>query len=84
MAQDNEKQYFVGVEYTWGKQVGDEQNAESVGGVKWGYLTYDQSVALNAIVVESMKKLLDDSVDAGIAAMEDQTVVENLKNFKNK
>ena len=57
-----EKEYFVGVQYTWGKQGGPD---ETVGGCKWGYLSYPQSVAVNAIVVEALNKLLVDSVDLG-------------------
>jgi hypothetical protein len=75
MAQED-KEYFVGVQYTWGKQGGVD---ETVGGCKWGYLTYDQSVAVNAIVAEAMKKLLDDAVSLGMEMVGDQELVGKLK-----
>ena len=71
MAQEStDKQYFVEVQYTWGKQVGDDQNVESIGSQNWGYLTYEQSVALNAVIADSLKKLLDDSVELGLSMID--------------
>ena len=61
-----DKQYFVGIEYTWGKQNGADQDVETVGGNRWGYLTYEQSLALNGVIVDAMKKLLDDSLELGL------------------
>lgn len=80
----DEKQYFVDVIYNWGKQTGDNQKAETIGGCNWGYLTYDQSVALNVVVTAAMKKLLDDSVDLGLDMVGDQNLVDDLSVKKNK
>lgn len=80
----NEKEYFVKVSYEWGKQTGESQKAETVGGNNWGYLTYDQSVVLNSVVAEAMKKLLDDSVDLGLEMVGDVNMVEMVKAKKAK
>ena len=84
MAQDSNKEYFVSIEYKWGKQNGDDQDAESIGGQNWGYLSYDQSVACNVIVGEAMKKLIDDAVGLGLEMVTDQTMVDTVSKFKNK
>ena len=81
----NDTQYFAEVIVNWGKQHGDEQASESTGGQNWGYLSYEQSVAVNEIIVEAFKKLLDDSIGLGKqAAGIDTKVIKStpVKTFK--
>lgn len=61
-------QYFVNVEVTWGKQVGDEQLVESKGQYNWAKLDYGQSVVLeNTAIIPNMNQML---VDAGALGLE--------------
>ena len=80
MTQDEKNQYFVEVQVTWGKQKGDKQEVESTGGQNWGYLTYDQSVALqNAVVIPGMQAMLEWSGELGLELAEDQSMVDMVK-----
>lgn len=80
MAQEESKEYFVDVTVTWGKQNGESQKVESVGGNNWGYLTYDQSVALqNAVVIPGVTQMLEDAGALGLELVEDQSMVALIK-----
>ena len=74
------KEYFVNVVVTWGKQNGDSQKVESIGGQNWGYLSYDQSVAVqNAVVIPNIAQMMIDAGELGLGMAEDQTMVAALQ-----
>ena len=82
---NEEKQYFVKVTVEWGKQDGDTQKAESVGGQNWGYLSYDQSVAVqNGVVIPGMIQMLEDAGDLGLEMASDPAMVDMIKAKKAK
>ena len=82
---NEDKQYFVKVTVEWGKQDGDTQNAESVGGQSWGYLTYDQSVAVqNAVVIPGVIQMLEDAGELGLEMVGDSAMVDIIKSKKAK
>ena len=75
-----DKEYFVEMQVTWGKQDGDNQKVESTGGQNWGYLSYDQSVALqNAVIIPNLTAMLEDAGELGLEVAEDTVMVEKLK-----
>ena len=75
-----DKEYFVEIQVTWGKQDGDNQKVESTGGQNWGYLSYDQSVALqNAVIIPNLTAMLEDAGELGLEVAEDSVMVEKLK-----
>ena len=79
MAQED-KEYFVEIQVTWGKQNGESQKVESTGGQNWGYLTYDQSVAVqNAVIIPNLNQMLTDAGALGLEMVEDQTMVDKIK-----
>jgi len=81
----DDKQYFVKVTVEWGKQDGDTQKAESVGGQSWGYLTYDQSVAVqNAVVIPGVIQMLEDAGSLGLELVGDEGMVDIIKAKKAK
>ena len=66
MAQENQK-YFLSVEVKWGKQNGESQHAESVGGQNWGELSYDQVITLeNVAVVPNLNQMMTDAAEMGL------------------
>jgi hypothetical protein len=80
MAQDNSKEYFVSVSVEWGKQDGETQKVESTGGQNWGYLTYDQSAALQAaVVIPGMQAMLEWAGELGLEMAGDQGMVDLIK-----
>jgi len=83
MAKDsngNEKEYFVEVQVTWGKQNGESQTVESRGGQNWGKLSYDQSVAVqNAVVIPGVQAMLGWAGELGLEMVEDQDLVAKLQ-----
>jgi hypothetical protein len=75
-----DQQYFVSVTVEWGKQDGDTQSVESTGGQNWGYLTYDQSLAVeNAVIIPGMQLMLEWSGELGLEMLEDQGTVDTIK-----
>jgi hypothetical protein len=72
MANDNNEQlYFVDITVKWGKQNGESQKAESVGGQNWGHLTYDQAVAVeNVAVIPNLNQMMIDAGDMGLDTIE--------------
>ena len=81
----NEKEYFVSVTVEWGKQNGESQKAESVGGQNWGNLTYDQSVAVqNAVVIPGMIQMLEDAGALGLELVGDEAMVAMINSKKAK
>lgn len=81
----NEKEYFVSVTVEWGKQNGESQKAESVGGQNWGNLTYDQSVAVqNAVVIPGMIQMLEDAGALGLEMVGDEAMVAMINSKKAK
>ena len=76
----SEKEYFVSVTVEWGKQNGESQKAESVGGQNWGNLTYDQSVAVqNAVVIPGVIQMLKDAGELGLEMVGDEALVSMIK-----
>lgn len=64
---EKDQQYFVSVEVKWGKQNGDKQEVESVGGQNWGYLTYDQSVMVqSSCVIPGVQLMLEEAGKLGL------------------
>ena len=81
----NEKEYFVSVTVEWGKQNGESQKAESVGGQNWGNLTYDQSVAVqNAVVIPGVIQMLEDAGALGLEMVGDEAMVAMINSKKAK
>ena len=75
-----DKEYFVEIQVTWGKQDGDNQKVESTGGQNWGYLSYDQSVALqNAVIIPNLSEMLADAGLLGLEVATDSAMVDNIK-----
>ena len=81
----NEKEYYVSVTVEWGKQNGESQKAESVGGQNWGNLTYDQSVAVqNAVVIPGIIQMLEDAGELGLEMAGDEAMVDAIRAKKAK
>jgi hypothetical protein len=77
---DSNKEYFVEVQVTWGKQNGDTQKVESTGGQNWGYLTYDQAVAVqNAVVIPNLNQMLIDAGELGLEMVEDSSMADLIR-----
>ena len=74
----NDQLYFVEVIVNWGKQNGDEQVTESTGGQNWGYLTYDQAVALeNVAVIPNVNQMNTDAGEMGLEVIDQGDVVKS-------
>ena len=68
---DKDQEYFVSVEVKWGKQQGESQKVESVGGQNWGNLTYEQSVMVqNGAVIPGVIKMLEEAGKLGMEMIE--------------
>jgi hypothetical protein len=77
---DSGQQYFVEIQCTWGKQNGESQHTESTGGQNWGYLTYDQSVAVqNAVIIPNLNQMLVDAGELGLEMAGDQKMVDMIR-----
>lgn len=75
-----DQKYFVSVEVKWGKQNGEKQEVESSGGQNWGYLSYDQSVAVqNMAVIPGVITMLEKAGEMGLDLISDPVMVEAIK-----
>ena len=74
------KEYFVNVVVTWGKQNGESQKVESIGGQNWGYLSYDQSVAVqNVVVIPNLNQMMIDAGELGLETLQDSDMADLVK-----